>query len=114
MFLVSLVENVSSEGFLKKEDISNFYVPINLIEFKVDAKSINSAFSYAKRKLSSLINSPEDIEYQIIRNNSLMFSFGNKTNGLMVTYKIHPLEEKLNIPAFIIERQVNDANSYLH
>lgn len=93
MFIVKLIEN-ESEAYGEVRNTSKFHVPINMIEFKLETASLNEAFLKAQSRLNKIMNATDEVEFNRNPDNSLVFWFGNKSDGLGVTYKIEPVEEQ--------------------
>ncbi|MCM3390631.1 hypothetical protein M3649_21345 [Ureibacillus chungkukjangi] len=87
MYIVSLLGNESEKR--KEYIINSFYIPINLIEFKIDGTDIKSAFEVAKSRLISIINSIEEIDIKVLNKDSLIFTFRNIEDGMKVVYRIY-------------------------
>ncbi|PYF01856.1 hypothetical protein [Ureibacillus chungkukjangi] len=92
MYIVSLLDNESENR--KEYILNNFYIPINLIEFKIDVTDIKRAFEVAKNRLSRIINSIEEIEIKVITVNNWIFSFRNNEDGMKVVYRISTNNEE--------------------
>lgn len=87
MYIVSLLGNESEKR--RNYILNNFYIPINLIEFKIDDTDIKNAFEIAKSRLLSIINSIEEIDIKVLNKYSLIFSFRNIEDGMKVVYRIY-------------------------
>jgi len=91
MYTAKLIEN-KSERLIGKVD-RPFFVPIQLIELKLNANSLESAINLAKRKLDPIINNPANLRIEQQTHETLQFSFRNSQDGLKVTYQLEEYYE---------------------
>jgi len=92
MYIAKLIKNKSELiGFANGTQC--FHMPIQLIEFKVNADSLNNALNLLKDRLTVYINCYETTCTLILSRDSLLFSFGNIRDGLNVTYEVSYLKE---------------------
>ncbi|QCR31020.1 hypothetical protein [Lysinibacillus sp. SGAir0095] len=91
MYIAKLIEN-KSERLLGKVD-KPFFVPVQMIELKLNVNSLESAVALAKGKLSSIINNPANMRIEQLKNETLVFSFRNSHDGLKVTYQVEEYNE---------------------
>ncbi|MFC7686243.1 hypothetical protein [Ureibacillus sp. GCM10028918] len=86
MYIAKLIDN-KSEKLLGKVD-KPFFVPIQLIEVKLNVDNLENALKLAKRRLRPIINTPANLKIEKISHDSLILSFRNSQDGLKVTYEL--------------------------
>ena len=86
MYVAKLIEN-KSEVLLGKVD-RPFFVPIQLIELKLNADNLDTAITQASERLDPIINNPATMRIEQLSNDALILSFRNRQDGLKVTYEL--------------------------
>ena len=86
MYVAKLIEN-KSEILLGKVD-KPFFVPIELIELKLNADDLDNAITQASNRLDPIINNPSNMRIEQLSNDSLILSFRNRQDGLKVSYEL--------------------------
>ncbi|MCM3389327.1 hypothetical protein QMK38_15935 [Lysinibacillus fusiformis] len=87
MYIARLIKN-KSELLGSAYGTPCFHVPIQLIEFKLNAESLDIALHLARSKLEGFINCYDEVRIDQQTGEYLLFSFGNIRDGLTVTYEI--------------------------
>ncbi|MDI7742433.1 hypothetical protein QMK38_10505 [Lysinibacillus fusiformis] len=91
MYIAKLIENKSER--LRGKVENPFFVPIQFIELKLNVDNLENAINLAKRKLHSIINNPANMRIEQLTNETLIFSFRNRQDGLKVTYQVQALKD---------------------
>ncbi|MDN4494734.1 hypothetical protein [Ureibacillus aquaedulcis] len=86
MYIAKLIDN-KSERLLGKVE-KPFFVPIQLIELKLNAENLDSALNLARKRLRPIINNPANMKVEQPANDTMILSFRNSQDGLKVTYQV--------------------------
>ncbi len=86
MYIAKLIDN-KSERLVGKVD-KPFFVPIQLIELKLNVDNLENAVKLARRKLHPIINNPANMKIEHPTNDTVKLSFRNRHDGLKVTYQL--------------------------
>ena len=92
MYVLKLIDN-KSERLLGVVD-QPFFVPIQLIELKLNVDNLENALKLAKRKLQSIINNPANMRIEQPSNDKVILSFRNRQDGLKVTYQVEEIKDR--------------------
>lgn len=86
MYIAKLIDN-KSERLLGKVE-KPFFVPIQLIELKLNVDNFDSALNLARKRLRPIINNPANLKIEQPTNDTMLLSFRNSQDGLKVTYQL--------------------------